>query len=569
MSDVLTQFLSAWLEVIGRVTWQAAIVIPIAYLIDYLWKSMPPIWRNWLWRLTFLKIALAVLPLSIPLPLLPSSAEPTTPTPAATVHLADVAVAASGPETLPSSTPYGSLLLFVVWLVGLAVCAISNWESRRQVRQKLQKSTSTQAGSLLVQHVRAISRQLGLTVIPEVRLAPGSSSPCLLARRKQSIILLPKQWLESCTMAELRLALAHELAHLSRGDLAWNRFIVWSRAVLFFHPLVWLAMRRYLLSQETACDRIAMANTNGDRADFARLLVQLAEHATATPNGAVAMIGSTSCLKERIASMYQAHHKPTRPIAWLVASVAAFSLMPFALAQQVEKEQREDPAAKKETAGPKISASASATSRGSASAGGIGAGAGMGRGNGNGDGNTRGFGLGGGMTRSRSQSRGRTSVSISTNAPQDAKAPPALPSMNVEKASSMKQSMRSQNAGGKPSWTRTTEAALNGDNITIVEKPDSIALTIQHPDATEEVFVAKNLRDLARQSRKAAAIYRKLMPPVATVPSSAGTASSTGSQMPLDARDLLRQQIESMKDGQGTQDAMLDRLLNELDALGN
>ena len=138
----------------------------------------------------------------------------------------------------------------------------------------------------------------------------------------------------------------------------------------------------------------------------------------------------------------------------------------------------------------------------------------------------------------------------------------------------MKQSMRSQSTGAKPSWTRTTEATLNGDNITIVEKPDSISLTIEHADGKQETFVAKNLRDLARQSRKASAIYRKLMPPAATaagsaIPSSTTPAASTGNPaMPLNARDLLRQQIESMKDGQGPQDAMLDRMLNELDALG-
>lgn len=568
MIDFLAQFLSAWFDIIWRVTWQGTIVILIALLIDYQWKSMPPSWRNWLWRLAFLKIAIAIIPLSIPLPLLPASAEPTVST--ATSTSVDVPLSAIATDSWQSSIPTLALLLFVTWLIGFIACAISIWESGRQVRKKLQKSTSTLATSLLVQNVRAMSRKLGLKVVPEVRLVPGTNSPCLLSRKKQSIILLPKQWLESCSMSELRLSLAHELAHLARGDLAWNRFFVWSRAVLFFHPLVWIALRRYLLSQEMACDSIAIANTGGNRAEFARLLVQLAEHATATPISAVAMIGSTSSLKQRISSMYQAHYKPSKLIAWAVTAMGVLSLLPFALAEQAEKDERKELTVNKDADGLNISVTASGTSRGSGSADALGAGAGRGTGSGRGrnsDGNAGGFGFGGAMTRAKSQSSGRTSISINTDSPQDAQKPKTRPEMELEDSSRMKQSMSSLNANGNELWTRTTEATLNGDNITIVEKPDTISLTIEHPDGTEEVFVAKNLRDLARQSRKASAIYRKLLPPGSTASNNMGTATSTGSRQPLDARDMLREQLESMKDGQGSQDAMLDRLIGELDAL--
>lgn len=558
MNDFLTQFLTIWFDAIWRVTWQGTIVVLIALLIDYQWKSMPPIWRNWLWRLAFLKIAVAILPLSIPLPLLPTWAESNLST--TTSEFVNVTLSASPPDSLQSSLPLLKFLLFSVWLIGFIACSISIWESGRQVRKKLQKSTSTLASSLLMQNVRAISRKLGLTVIPEVRLVPGSNSPCVLTRKKQSIILLPEQWLESCSMSELRLSLTHELAHLARGDLAWNRFFVWSRAVLFFHPLVWIAMRRYLLSQEMACDRIAIAKTGGNRGEFARLLLQLAEHATATPVSTVAMIGSTSSLKERIASMYQAHYKPTMFVAWAVTAMGVLSLMPFAIAQQ-----REQVVVNQDAGGPNVSVSANAFSRGSGSADGLGAGAGMGRGNSDGD--SRGFGFGGAMTRSKSQSRGGTSISINTNPAQIAPKPATKSQMNLEKPSRMKQSMISGNTGAKEAWTRTTEATLNGNNVTIVEKPNTISLTLEHPDGTEEVFVAKDLRDLAIQSRTAAAIYRKLLPPTSTAGNNMGLAANPGNNMPLDTHVLLRQQIQSMKDEQGSQDGVFDLLLNELDSL--
>lgn len=559
MNGFLTQFLTVWLETLWRVTWQGTVVVLIALLIDYQWKSMPPIWRNWLWRLAFLKIAFAILPLSIPLPLLPVSAEPTALT--ATSDFIDVPLSASASDTFQSSLPPLKILLFSAWVVGFTACAISIWESGRRVRKELQKSTSTLASSLLMQNVRAISHKLGLTVIPEVRLASGSNSPCLLTRKKRSIILLPEQWLETCSMSELRLSLTHELAHLARGDLAWNRFLVWSRAVLFFHPLVWIAVRRYLLSQEMACDRIAIAKTGGNRGEFARLLVQLAEHATATPISTVAMTGSTSSLKERIASMYQVHYKPTKFFAGAITAMGVLSLIPFAIAQQ-----REQATTNQDSGGPNVSVSASAFSRGSGSADGMGAGGGMGRGNSDGD--SRGFGFGGAMTRSRSQSRGGTSISINTNPTPGAPKPATLSQTNLEKPSRMKQSMISGNTGGNDAWTRTTEATLNGDNITIVEKPNTISFTLEHPDGMKEVFVANDLRDLALQSRSAAAIYRKLLKPTSTAGNNTAIAANPGNSMPLDARVLLRQQLQSMKDEQGSQGAAFDLLLNELDALG-
>lgn len=128
--------------------------------------------------------------------------------------------------------------------------------------------------------------------------------------------------------------------------------------------------------------------------------------------------------------------------------------------------------------------------------------------------------------------------------------------------------MISGNTGGNDAWTRTTEATLNGDNITIVEKPNTISFTLEHPDGTKEVFVANDLRDLALQSRSAAAIYRKLLKPTSTAGNNTGIAANPGNSMPLDARVLLRQQLQSMKDEQGSQGAAFDLLLNELDALG-
>ena len=55
------------------------------------------------------------------------------------------------------------------------------------------------------------------------------------------------------------------------------------RAVLFFHPLVWLACRQVsALAEETACDD-AVLDATGEPLSYAKMLARLAERFPAMP----------------------------------------------------------------------------------------------------------------------------------------------------------------------------------------------------------------------------------------------------------------------------------------------
>ena len=58
-------------------------------------------------------------------------------------------------------------------------------------------------------------------------------------------VLLPDVLIESCHPAELRLILAHEVAHLKRRDLTWSWLPLLGQWFFFFHPLVWLGQREW------------------------------------------------------------------------------------------------------------------------------------------------------------------------------------------------------------------------------------------------------------------------------------------------------------------------------------
>ncbi|MBG7614039.1 M56 family metallopeptidase, partial [Brevundimonas sp. BAL450] len=115
--------------------------------------------------------------------------------------------------------------------------------------------------------------------------------------------------------------LAHELAHLRRGD--WV-FLILSRLVLalfWFNPLVWRLHADLAARSEEAADAIAAGRM--DRAEYANALIGLA--CAPAPSAALAMAARPHALKRRIACIMTAVPTRRRPLVALgaVALLAA------------------------------------------------------------------------------------------------------------------------------------------------------------------------------------------------------------------------------------------------------
>jgi TonB family protein len=104
------------------------------------------------------------------------------------------------------------------------------------------------------------------------RLRQHPAGPAVLWAPR-SLVLLPADFLERFDAAERRHVLRHELTHLRRGDALWSLLAELAFALLWFHPLAWLARPRFRLDQELACDERVLRHAPRDEAGYARTLL--------------------------------------------------------------------------------------------------------------------------------------------------------------------------------------------------------------------------------------------------------------------------------------------------------
>src|SRR5262245_42698603 len=118
-----------------------------------------------------------------------------------------------------------------------------------------------------------------------IRLGPDRLPPFTHGALRP-IVVLPRaalRWPDARRAA----VLGHELAHVRRVDEAWDLLGWAARALLWFHPLAWIAARRLGRAREQACDEAAVA-TGLERADYAAHVFAVVQEARHTPPAGMA-----------------------------------------------------------------------------------------------------------------------------------------------------------------------------------------------------------------------------------------------------------------------------------------
>lgn len=352
-----------WLVSIWRACWQGTVALIFVWAIVALFPKISPTIRCWLWRLAFLKLLVSfVWTTPIDLPLLPAKTEPNvtwlaTPNSRAEKLLMPITFAPIQPngETLsddqasnefreqqPKPSVNFASVLFLLWLLGLtfqSLLLVKDWLIIRRVKLSFEFPNKHEILSECIE----LCRQFGLRFVPRVAISEQVSSPILLGVFRP-IVVLPSSFVNDCSLSQLRLMLAHELAHLKRKDLLWNWLPFIAYALFFFHPLVWLAHKELQLAQEMACDEFVLLKMNVKPRSYGEVLLRVAEECSRKVQKGLVVAGmneSFAALKRRLMAMQFV--KPisrTKAIVWGAAliSIAVITIVPWRLVAQPGKQ---------------------------------------------------------------------------------------------------------------------------------------------------------------------------------------------------------------------------------------
>src|SRR5262249_34823393 len=127
----------------------------------------------------------------------------------------------------------------------------------------------------------------------------------------------------------IRHVLAHELAHLVRGDLWSNWLLLAARVLHWFDPVTWWTIREMQAEREAACDELTVAALGeADRSAYGATIIDLA--ASLAPSGmAPAMIGLIASNRRLTPRIERLQRFPS--VATLRAPIAAGVVLGMAL----------------------------------------------------------------------------------------------------------------------------------------------------------------------------------------------------------------------------------------------
>lgn len=321
--------------------WQVTLAVACVWLAAVC-LVRHPVWRAWLWRIALCKCAAAlIIPFSLAIPVWHS---PIVEAPQQ-VHQENIEkLVAERPAQPSAESVYDDAshravrppvrrwtmaeVFTTLWLGGIALLvAIWLWQWL-QLRSLLRAASPIdETFSFLIADVR---QQVDVAREIEVLVTDQAVSPLVTGWRRPRI-LLPDWLTDAAQEAELRTALAHEFAHIRRRDLFWSLFAGGVGLIYFFHPFVWLALRRLRLTQESAADELVLRTTAITPADYAQTLLRVAESARATPRLHPALLAASRSyrdLSNRIATL-QAPRRSFRWSAAIVLLVALIGLVPW------------------------------------------------------------------------------------------------------------------------------------------------------------------------------------------------------------------------------------------------
>lgn len=166
-----------------------------------------------------------------------------------------------------------------------------------------------------------------------VAVADTDAPPFVGAHDK---VILPRTLIAALTPEQVALVIAHERAHVRRGDALFYAMLAWIDALFWFNPFVRAQTQRCRLAAELACDAAVTAAAPEMRRAYAQALLAALKHAAGDALQCAPAVFSTRIVGEcrmRIAEIMQGASSPRKRSAWAVAVAACFVAAPLGALQ--------------------------------------------------------------------------------------------------------------------------------------------------------------------------------------------------------------------------------------------
>jgi beta-lactamase regulating signal transducer with metallopeptidase domain len=219
-------------------------------------------------------------------------------------------------------------IVLIAWAFG--VLALGCLTLVRIVRFRRLLGRLAPAPAEIQQRTRDVAGRLGLARCPEVYLVSVPISPLVWALGCRARLLVPAALWQQLGHEQRDLLLAHELAHLRRGDPFVRLLELIVLVLYWWHPAAWWARRRLRETGEQCCDAWVVATFPERAVAYATTLVEsavfLSRSRVTVPAGASGM-GHVPLLRRRVTMIVQG--RIPRSLSWanLVLLLAAAAVL--------------------------------------------------------------------------------------------------------------------------------------------------------------------------------------------------------------------------------------------------
>lgn len=268
---------------------QAAVIVALTAITSIFLRNFQAAIRHKIWFCGVIVVAL--LPVwTLVYNLLPASVVPAAPV---TQFQIDSFWLLNSAQNVTPARPQTSaweialLVVFTLWLAGILVCAsrfaLELFKMRRIVRNSI--PCGDKLAGIICERA-------------ELRLS-GQVTNAILTGYFRPVILLPADAAKCMSIDELKIVIAHELAHLRRRDHLTMPLQAVVKAIFFFHPLVRYALARLELERELACDEIVLDGGIAAK-QYSELILKIAEQDVIARHGLHPAFTNKEQLKRRI-----------------------------------------------------------------------------------------------------------------------------------------------------------------------------------------------------------------------------------------------------------------------------